>query len=256
MDLAVKKVQEGETFVYVLDNIDWMEKVHDMRSDAQNKSVHAVATSLVFDRISSKDLPDDGPKRDLNDCDMKELVTLTDEEKNLIKERYKLLVAKILCQYFPAFKFLQDLVPVHLSHENTEAMTRKSTVVPFPVLMKDEKKYSEVVDVLDQLETWSHDIYSKAGICSVPDSNHQPPQLQSTTSRPDQPASHTRPATSTTDPLQNVKIPCYGDQLSRVRFAGAKDLRSGSHTARDRCDHIYPFHIVDWHTKRSFLKVI
>ena len=83
MDLAVKKVQEGETFVYVLDNIDWMEKVHDMRSDAQNKSVHAVATSLVFDRISSKDLPEDGPKRDLNDCDMKELVTLTDEEKTL-----------------------------------------------------------------------------------------------------------------------------------------------------------------------------
>ena len=153
MDLAVKKVQERETFVYVLDNIDWMEKVHDMRSDAQNKSVHAVATSLVFDRISSKDLPDDGPKRDLNDCNMKELVTLTDEEKNLIKERYKLLVAKILCQYFPAFKFLQDLVPVHLLHENTEAMTRKSTVVPFPVLMKDEKKYSEVVNVLDQLET-------------------------------------------------------------------------------------------------------
>ena len=65
MDLAVKKVQEGETFVYVLGNIDWMEKVHDMRSDAQNKSVHAVATSLVFDRISFQDVSDDGPKRDL-----------------------------------------------------------------------------------------------------------------------------------------------------------------------------------------------
>ena len=25
MDLAVKNVQEGETFVYVLDNIDWMQ---------------------------------------------------------------------------------------------------------------------------------------------------------------------------------------------------------------------------------------
>ena len=256
MDLAVKKVEEGDTFVYVLDNIDWMEKVHDMRSDAQNKSVHAVATSLVFDRITSKDLPDDGPKKDLKDCDMIELVSLTDEETNITKERYKLLVAKILCQYFPAFKFLQDLVPAHLPHENTEAMSRKSTVVPFPVLMKDEKKYSEVVDVLDQLETWSHDIFSKAGLSLVPDSSHEPPQLQSNTSRPDQPASHNRPVASTTDPLQNVKIPCYGDQLSRVRFAGAKDLRSGSHTARDRFDHIYPFRIVDWHCKKSFLKVI
>ena len=57
-----------------------------------------------------------------------------------------------LCQYFPAFKFLQDSVPAHLSHENTETRSRKSAVVPFPVLMKDQKKYSEVVDVLDQLE--------------------------------------------------------------------------------------------------------
>ena len=49
MDVAVRKLKEGETFVYVMDNIDWMEKVHDMRSDAQNVSVHALATSLVFD---------------------------------------------------------------------------------------------------------------------------------------------------------------------------------------------------------------
>ena len=44
-------VKAGHKFVYVLDNIDWMEKANDMRQDVQNKSVHAVATSIVFDRI-------------------------------------------------------------------------------------------------------------------------------------------------------------------------------------------------------------
>ena len=34
MDLAIKEVKEGKSFVLVLDNIDWMEKVHDVRSDA------------------------------------------------------------------------------------------------------------------------------------------------------------------------------------------------------------------------------
>jgi hypothetical protein len=227
MDVAVKKLQEGETFVYVLDNIDWMEKVHDMRSDAQNNSAHAVATSLVFDRVSSKGLPDTNPQKELAKCSMKELVTLTDDEINQTKEQYKLLVAKILCQYFPTFKFLEVLIPDHLEHENMEAMNKKSTVVPFPVLIKDEKKYSEVIDVLDQLETWSHDMYSKAGICSVADASHKPPALQTTTSRPDQPGSHIRPVASNTDPLQNVKIPCYGDQLSRVQLAGAKDYSKG-----------------------------
>ena len=46
----------------VLDNIDWDVRVHDMRSDNLNKSVHTVATSIVFNRVSSGHLPDDKPK--------------------------------------------------------------------------------------------------------------------------------------------------------------------------------------------------
>ena len=50
-------------------------------------------------------------------------------------------------------------------------------------------------------------------------------------------------------------VPCIGDQLTRIRFAGAKYLRAGAHTNKDRVDHLYPFQIAAWHTKRSFLKV-
>lgn len=258
MDLAVKEVKEGKSFVFVLDNIDWMEKVHDMRSDAQNVDVHAVATSLVFDRVSSSQQPNNGSQKYLKDCDMNELVALNDEEICNIRERYKFLVGRILCEHFSAFKFLQDLLPAQLPHDHLEEMNIKSTVVPSPVLMKDEKKYADVVDVLDQLEAWIHEIYYKAGLCPAPvsDDSSQSPELPSTTSRPDQPASHIPPVASSSDPMQNVKVPCYGDQLSRVRFAGAKDLRSGCHKPKDRFDHIYPFRIVDWHTKRSLLKVI
>ena len=45
-------------------------------------------------------------------------------------------------------------------------MSTQSEVVTMPILMKDEKKYAECVDVLDQLEKWTHDIYSSAGLCS------------------------------------------------------------------------------------------
>ena len=37
LDHAIKLVQEGKTFVFVLDNIDWDVKVHDMRSDQQTE---------------------------------------------------------------------------------------------------------------------------------------------------------------------------------------------------------------------------
>lgn len=46
-------MKEGRTFVFALDNIDWDVKVHDMHSDQQNKSMHAEATSIVFDGVTS-----------------------------------------------------------------------------------------------------------------------------------------------------------------------------------------------------------
>lgn len=80
MDQAIKLVREGKTFVFVLNNIDWDVRVHDTRSHTQNKSVHAVASSIVCDRLSSKHLPDDGPNRNLGSTNVIDL-RLKDEDR-------------------------------------------------------------------------------------------------------------------------------------------------------------------------------
>jgi len=59
-----------------------------------------------------------------------------------------------LCELFPAFQFLSGVVPVRTPCQYQAEMSIASEVVPLPVLMKDEKKYAEVVNVLDQLEVW------------------------------------------------------------------------------------------------------
>lgn len=133
-------------------------------------------------------------------------------------------------------------------------MKSESVVIPFLVMMKEETKYSELIDVLDTMENWVQKLFSKAGISPNPGVPIViPGQPIGTASHPGQPVSHVTTALSPDDPLP--KVPCYGDQLSRVRLAGSKDLRAGSHTAKDGLDHPYLFRIADWHTKRSYLKV-
>ena len=255
LDHAIELIKAGKRFVYVVDNIDWEEKVHDMRSSHQNRSVHAVATSMVFSRISSQHLPDDGPQHDVKTVDFMELVDMSNEAVSTIKDRYKVFVANILLEKFPGFSDVRSFLSVTTECENSGTSGDKSEIVTLPILMKDEKKYSDCVDVLDQLEQWTHEMYEASGLCQKMTSSSAPIPLIESQSHPDQPSSHVPPAAIDDDPLKGIKIPCSGDELTRVRFAGARDLRAGCHNAKQRLDHLYPYRIVGWHTKRSYLKV-
>lgn len=124
--------------------------------------------------------------------------------------------------------------------------------------LKDEKKYDDVVDILCEYENTIEDIYSKAGAIQVPP-NVRPAQsyghLVGAHSDPDQPGGHFNQEDEC-DHMNKISVPFGGDQLTRVRFVGAKDLRQGCHTAKDRFDHINPFPVEFFHTKMSFVQVI
>ena len=68
------------------------------------------------------------------------------------------------------------------------------------------------MDVLDQLETWVHKIYAKAGI--IEDSQSYDANSSTApgigdlpaTSRPDQPLSHAHPPPHPSDPLAKVRV--------------------------------------------------
>ena len=89
-DHPVELVNSGMKCVNVVDNIDWEEKVYDMRADHQNKSVYACATSMVFNRVSSDHLPDDGPQKDIATCNFREIGSVSDAEKVKIRKRYSI----------------------------------------------------------------------------------------------------------------------------------------------------------------------
>ena len=97
-----------------------------------------------------------------------------------------------------------------------------------------------------------YQIYKEAGVVKNRVEPFNPPLPGNMVSLPDQPGAH-KQATEN-DPLLHTKIPFAGDQLTRVRFAGAKYLLSGVHTSTDRCEHCSPFRPVMWHCKASLLQ--
>ena len=93
--------------------------------------------------------------------------------------------------------------------------------------------------IVTVLEEWTHTIYQSSGHCEdVADQPSVCHPVVVVPTRPDQPLSHIPPVMSEFDPLQGVTIPVFGDELTRVRFAGERDLRSGCHTAKQRLDHL------------------
>ena len=159
IDQAVKLVKSGFKFVFVLDNIDWEEKAHNIRQNVQSKSVHAVATSIVFNRVPDLNLSDSGPQQDLRKCNVHEVVTVNKEDLETVRSRYRVNVAKLIFEHFEAFKMFVPYLSQTTDCVYAKEMTAKSEALTMPVLLKDEKKYAECVDILDQLEKWTYDIY-------------------------------------------------------------------------------------------------
>lgn len=126
LDHAVELVKARKQFVYVVNNIDRVEKVHDIRSPHQNKRLHAVTTSMVFSRVSSEHLSDDGPQNDVKTYDFRELVDMSNEEMIMIRDRYQVFVVRVLLEKFPIFAYARSDLSVKTEYEYVDSVGEKS----------------------------------------------------------------------------------------------------------------------------------
>lgn len=116
-------------------------------------------------------------------------MTLSKDEYQVIRKDCVSTVASILSKYLIAFGFARN-ADIPIKGPYTDAYCTKTTVIPLPVLHLNEQHYSDVVKILDYYEQLYHNICDKAGVQVQPDSS----------------------------------ITIGGDQLTRERFSGAKNL--------------------------------
>ena len=67
------------------------------------------------------------------------------------------LVGRVLCRYIKCLQPLSKLVPKHIPHQHQKEMSKKSETYFLDVLMKNEAKHSDMVDIM----TAEHDYLGK-----------------------------------------------------------------------------------------------
>ena len=244
-DKVVERVKSGRVFrgLKVL-------KEH-MRKDIQNEDLHLFASNLIENRVNFSHLPNVHPKGVIANFPRYQFSLNVREWKVYLSSAKIIIVGRIILEFFPKFKWLKSVIPRHIPHVYSTEMAQKSTIVNLPLLNANEAKYEDCVSILRAYERWIAEIYHKAGILKeVPHTDN--PEVPGAPAAPGQPNAHRKDTAD--DPMREMKIVFAGDQLTRVRFAGAKDLLSGSHTPSDRFEHCSPFKPVMWHTKASLLQ--
>ena len=203
--------------------------------------MHLFASNIIVNRLSFNHLDNTSPECPITNID-RECLFPNSNELRTARENFKILVGRICVQFLTKFKFLKSIVTQSIEHKFSKEMTQKSTIVSFPILNSNENNYHDCVTILRTYEKGIFEIYQKAGLIN------QYPYWPQNPNLPDppvcnsgQPGAHI--LSTSNDPMYSMKIAFAGDQLTRIRFAGAKDLLPGAHTPVDRFENCSPLNV-------------
>ena len=132
---------------YVGDNVDKHQGVRDLRSDKRSSMIHMYSMLVVKSRVSSRNLSITCSSSHLQSVEPDQfLPSLRDLQ--VIKGNLIILVSRVLCKYINALTPFSSCVTAHISHAYSEQMAQKSEVHVVDVLMKNETKHSDIIDIM------------------------------------------------------------------------------------------------------------
>lgn len=210
-------VKEGKRFRLVGDNINFHVSVAQTRKSVGKSGhmEHWFGSAAIIQNVEFHNLSDITPQCDLRQVPNTKFLLSEDELK---EEVYHMsyLAAKIMVEHFPWLQFAMDAM--NEVDDKIPGMHVRNTVIPLPVMHKNEQKYTDVIDILDSYQE----------LC---DSTFQAAET----------------------PTQKTQI--GGDQLTRERFSGAKRLRAAALTETERLEGLSPITFELFHLQMTVLSV-
>ena len=181
-------LKSGSHIRLVGDNINWHISISDERIGHSGYMRNGFAIIAVVQNCDFSNRDTTCPQRDYTTLAVDDFIPSNDDVSH-VKREYCILMARAVTNLIPCFQSFRQIScrPIQVPLQFTSIANK---VLPFSIVMKNEQKYSETVEILDAYEIKLKTCYTKTGL-----------------------------------PFEIVKIQCGGDQMTCERFSGAKCLR-------------------------------
>lgn len=110
------------------DNIDLMVNARIQSVEETNRSIHWTQQDALLNRVSEPSLSTKRPRKSLKELQVIDFLPDASVQQRL-KQRWAVLVSRIICKYLPKFHRQRDVVIRHIPHRYCEEMKTKSQTV-------------------------------------------------------------------------------------------------------------------------------
>ena len=151
-------IQDGVVFKFWEDNVDKQRRVRDLRSDYMGEMLHMFSLIVGRSRTPAPELPFTGHLPQLADFGTDYFLP-NSSDVAAVKSNLVVLIGSILTEYFPSLACFSKAVPKHILHRYSAQMCKKSVVVVLDILMKNEFKSKDMVDIMTTLQDYLGEDY-------------------------------------------------------------------------------------------------
>ncbi|KAL4230439.1 hypothetical protein ACF0H5_010821 [Mactra antiquata] len=223
------------------DNLDVYVHTSDVRMENKAKDYHFFASDWSPFRLTDEDIEGNQFLKEYvaNASDKRKVIAIYrfKPDTKLFRDEVKTLIARLLVCNMDHFKWIDLVAPSHIDNPINEIMSKPSKSYSLPLILKNETKHADCVEIMDSYEEILSSLYHRTGRKWFIYYCYELVLI-----------SHI------CDDFEKLQIPIGGDQLTRVRLDGAKTLRLGAHTTQEKFDNLYPVIIEMFHTQMDFLE--